>query len=153
MFPTIYGIALEGIGQEDAKIAASGPITAILGGALITPLQALVSDCAGAAVSFVVPLVCFAVILVYLRNKPRRLNQNKMKMLAGNACSCPVAMICSTAATWRSSKRLRRMASFYVGIGSDRPSSGSQAQEDRVFGARTPLYGKGNTLCRRRFHQ
>ena len=38
---------------------------AILGGALITPLQALVSDCAGAAVSFVVPLVCFAVILVY----------------------------------------------------------------------------------------
>ena len=65
MFPTIYGIALEGIGQEDAKIAASGLIMAILGGALITPLQALVSDCAGAAVSFVVPLVCFAVILVY----------------------------------------------------------------------------------------
>ena len=64
MFPTIYGIALEGIGQEDAKIAASGPTTAILGGALITRCR-LVSDCAGAAVSFVVPLVCFAVILVY----------------------------------------------------------------------------------------
>lgn len=65
MFPTIYGIALENVVPSQAKIAASGLIMAILGGALITPVQALVSDYAGITVSFAVPLVCFMVILVY----------------------------------------------------------------------------------------
>lgn len=65
MFPTIYGIALGGVRGEEAKIAASGLIMSILGGALITPVQAAVSDCAGISVSFVVPLICFIVILIY----------------------------------------------------------------------------------------
>ena len=65
MFPTIYGIALDGIGGEQAKIAASGLIMAILGGALITPIQAAVSDYAGISVSFTVPLLCFIVVLIY----------------------------------------------------------------------------------------
>ena len=73
MFPTIYGIALDGLHGSDTKIAASGLIMAILGGAVITPLQAAVSDCAGISVSFAVPLVCFAIILLYsifiIRNK------------------------------------------------------------------------------------
>lgn len=65
MFPTIYGIALEGITGENAKLAASGLIMAILGGALITPLQALVSDTFGIGNSFWVPLVCLLVVFVY----------------------------------------------------------------------------------------
>lgn len=65
MFPTIYGIALEGITGENAKLAASGLIMAILGGALITPLQALVSDTFGIGNSFWVPVVCLLVVLVY----------------------------------------------------------------------------------------
>lgn len=65
MFPTIYGIALDGIAPEDAKIAASGLIMAILGGALLTPLQAWVSDAAGISVSFAVSVLCFVVILLY----------------------------------------------------------------------------------------
>ncbi len=65
MFPTIYGIALDGIGGEQAKIAASGLIMAILGGALITPVQAAVSDYAGVSVSFTIPLLCFIVVLIY----------------------------------------------------------------------------------------
>lgn len=65
MFPTIYGISLEGISGDEAKIAASGLIMAILGGAVITPLQALVSDLYGISVSFVVPLVCFIIVSVY----------------------------------------------------------------------------------------
>lgn len=65
MFPTIYGMALDGISGNDAKIAASGLIMAILGGALITPLQAFVSDAYGISVSFVVPGVCFVVVLIY----------------------------------------------------------------------------------------
>lgn len=63
-FPTIYGIALEGM-NEDAKIGASGLIMAILGGALLTPLQGYVSDVFGVSVSYAVPLACFVVVLWY----------------------------------------------------------------------------------------
>ena len=63
-FPTIYGIALDGVG-DDAKIGASGLIMAILGGALLTPLQGVVSDMFGISVSYVVPLICFVVVLSY----------------------------------------------------------------------------------------
>ena len=64
MFPTIYGIALGSVG-EDTKIGASGLIMAILGGALLTPLQAIVSDAAGIYTSYLIPLGCFAVVLVF----------------------------------------------------------------------------------------
>ena len=64
MFPTIYGIALDGLG-EDAKIGASGLIMAILGGALLTPLQGLVSDLAGINIAYSVPLICFVVVMAY----------------------------------------------------------------------------------------
>lgn len=63
-FPTIYGIALGGVGK-DAKIGASGLIMAILGGALLTPQQAWTSDHYGIAFSFVVPLVCFVAVFIY----------------------------------------------------------------------------------------
>ena len=64
MFPTIYGIALGGLG-DDAKIGASGLIMAILGGALITPLQGQVSDLAGINVAYLIPLLCFVAVLAY----------------------------------------------------------------------------------------
>ena len=67
MFPTIYGIALDGVGVADAKIGASGLIMAILGGALLTPLQGKVSDLFGVNASYLVPLVCFVVVLLYAR--------------------------------------------------------------------------------------
>lgn len=72
MFPTIYGIALGDVEDPargghagDSKIGASGLIMAILGGAILTPLQASVSDAFGANMSYLVPLVCFAVVLSY----------------------------------------------------------------------------------------
>ncbi len=65
MFPTIYGLALGEVEPADAKIGASGLIMAILGGALLTPVQAMVSDSQGISVSFIIPLLCFIVILVY----------------------------------------------------------------------------------------
>ncbi len=64
MFPTIYGFALDGLG-DDAKIGASGLIMAILGGAIMTPLQGLVSDMWGINNAFFVPLFCFFVVLMY----------------------------------------------------------------------------------------
>lgn len=65
MFPTIYGIALDGIG-EDAKLGASGLIMAILGGALFPPLQAIISDSTGSInMSYIAPAFCFVIILFY----------------------------------------------------------------------------------------
>lgn len=65
MFPTIYGLSLHGISAGEAKIASSGLIMSIVGGALITPVQGLISDLFGISVSFFVPLVCFIVICIY----------------------------------------------------------------------------------------
>ncbi|MBO7144699.1 MAG: L-fucose:H+ symporter permease [Salinivirgaceae bacterium] len=64
MFPTIYGIALDNVGQ-DAKIGASGLIMAILGGAVITPIQGIVSDATNINISYLVPMVCFVVVLMF----------------------------------------------------------------------------------------
>ena len=70
MFPTIYGIALRGMG-DDAKLGAAGLIMAILGGSVLPPLQASIIDCRtvlgmpAVNVSFVLPLICFAVIAIY----------------------------------------------------------------------------------------
>ncbi len=70
MFPTIYGIALKGLG-DDAKFGAAGLIMAILGGSVLPPVQAAIIDLGtvwgmpAVNLSFVLPLVCFAVIFVY----------------------------------------------------------------------------------------
>ncbi|MCU0228788.1 MAG: L-fucose:H+ symporter permease [Bryobacterales bacterium] len=65
MFPTIYGLAIRGLG-DDTKIGGSGLIMAILGGAVITALQGQVSDATGnIGLSYLVPLACFVVIAYY----------------------------------------------------------------------------------------
>lgn len=74
MFPTIYGIALDGMG-DDAKLASAGLIFAIVGGALMPPLQGTLIDLGGpdgilfglpaVSASFVLPLLCFVVIATY----------------------------------------------------------------------------------------
>ena len=70
MFPTIYGIALTGLG-DDAKFGAAGLIMSILGGSVLPPLQASIIDCGelfgmpAVNVSFVLPFVCFVVIAIY----------------------------------------------------------------------------------------
>ena len=69
MFPTIYGIALGGIMRGDhpgdSKIGASGLIMSILGGALLTPLQGMVSDNTNIYTSYAVPAFCFVVVTSY----------------------------------------------------------------------------------------
>ena len=69
MFPTIYGIALGGIMRgdhpDDSKIGASGLIMSILGGALLTPLQGMVSDHTNIYTSYAVPAFCFVVVTAY----------------------------------------------------------------------------------------
>lgn len=77
MFPTIYGIALKGVG-DDAKFGAAGLIMSIVGGSVLPPLQALVFDLGGPGytdvsvlgmnevrLSFAIPLICLAVVTWY----------------------------------------------------------------------------------------
>ena len=89
MFPTIYGIALGGIDSKAHKLGAAGLIMAIVGGALLTPWMAsIIGDADGLwtklvpmfssewdtnlklspmslRASFIVPVICFAVVLAY----------------------------------------------------------------------------------------
>lgn len=65
MFPTIFGLALRGLG-EDTKIGGSGLIMAILGGAVLTAIQGQVSDATGSInLAYFIPLICFVVISYY----------------------------------------------------------------------------------------
>ena len=71
MFPTIYGIALENVEESDTTLGAAFLVMAIVGGALMPPLQGLIIDQGTIAnhpavnVSFVLPLVCFLFITFY----------------------------------------------------------------------------------------
>lgn len=78
MFPTIYGIALRGMGDE-AKLGSAGLVMAIVGGALMPPLQGAILDWGGPGFSditvlgfipevkfsFILPLICLAVVGIY----------------------------------------------------------------------------------------
>jgi FHS family L-fucose permease-like MFS transporter len=78
MFPTIYGIALRGMGDE-AKLGSAGLVMAIVGGALMPPLQGWILDIGGSGfsdikilgyipevnLSFVLPLICLIVVAIY----------------------------------------------------------------------------------------
>lgn len=70
MFPTIYGIALGGLG-DDAKFGAAGLIMAILGGSVLPPLQAWIIDkgtvgfLPAVNASFILPFICFIVVCLY----------------------------------------------------------------------------------------
>jgi FHS family L-fucose permease-like MFS transporter len=71
MFPTIYGIALEDVDNQDATLGAAFLVMAIVGGALMPPLQGLIIDqqsvfgLPAVNASFVLPLLCFLIIIGY----------------------------------------------------------------------------------------
>lgn len=78
MFPTIYGIALDNLTEEQSKVGSAGLIMAIVGGALMPKFQGMIIDAGGVGVndtsilgvpevnfSFILPLLCFVYILTY----------------------------------------------------------------------------------------
>jgi len=71
MFPTIYGTALEKVSLEDASLGAAFLVMAIVGGALMPPLQGMVIDCGtvfghpAVNVSYLLPLLCFVIVAIY----------------------------------------------------------------------------------------
>jgi len=77
MFPTIYGIALNGLG-DDAKPASAFLVMAIVGGAFMPILQGMILDIGGQGYndtlilgvpevnfSFILPLICFGVVALF----------------------------------------------------------------------------------------
>ncbi|WP_414001385.1 L-fucose:H+ symporter permease [Maribacter sp. 2304DJ31-5] len=85
MFPTIYGIALKGMGDE-AKLGSAGLILAIVGGALLPPLQGSIIDMGGNGLndiklfgfipevnfSFILPMICLVLVGVYSYRSMKR---------------------------------------------------------------------------------
>ncbi len=78
MFPTIYGIALGNLTEEQSKIGSAGLVMSIVGGALLPKLQGNIIDAGGNGVSdmlilgvpevnfsFILPLLCFIYIAWY----------------------------------------------------------------------------------------
>ncbi len=86
MFPTIYGIALENVDSEDTSLGAAFLVMAIVGGAIMPPLQGMIIDMQvisghpAVNVSFVLPLICFCIITIYgIRS------YNKLKIMGNNS--------------------------------------------------------------------
>ena len=91
MFPTIYGIALEGLKEEQSKIGAAGLVMAIVGGALLPKLQGMLIDLGGVGVddiqvmgisemnlSFLLPVICLVLVAMYgiwIQRKDKQLKQ------------------------------------------------------------------------------
>jgi FHS family L-fucose permease-like MFS transporter len=83
MFPSIYGIALEKVSTEDTSLGAAFLVMAIVGGALMPPLQGKIIDQGiimghpAVNVTFVLPLISFIIIAIYgyLTLKKRLSNQ------------------------------------------------------------------------------
>ena len=83
MFPTIYGIALRGVG-DNVKFAGAGLIMSILGGSFFPPIQAIVIDMnwnflglPATNISFIIPFICFVVIALYGHRAYIRNNINR----------------------------------------------------------------------------
>lgn len=82
MFPTIYGIALENVKTEDTTLGAAFLVMAIVGGALMPPLQGMIIDLGtvmshpAVNVSFILPLICFLIVTVYGYRSAKALKRN-----------------------------------------------------------------------------
>ena len=66
MFPTIFSLALRGVGAH-TKRASSFLIMSIVGGAIAPVLMGLIADLASMSLAFAVPLVCFVVVAAFAR--------------------------------------------------------------------------------------
>ena len=71
MFPSIYGIALENVDSTDTTLGAAFLVMAIVGGAILPPLQGFIIDqqtimsFPAVNMSFILPLFCFLIIFAY----------------------------------------------------------------------------------------
>jgi FHS family L-fucose permease-like MFS transporter len=85
MFPTIFALSIDGIGQQ-TKLGSSILVMSIVGGAIMTPVMGLIADRMGMRIGFAVPLACFAFVAAYSALWPR------FKAADAGAASPAVAM-------------------------------------------------------------
>jgi FHS family L-fucose permease-like MFS transporter len=92
MFPTIYGIALDDLTEEQSKVGSAGLVMAIVGGALLPMLQGVIIDAGGNGVadttimgvsevnfSFILPFCCFLMIASYGYMAYKKFNNERLK--------------------------------------------------------------------------
>lgn len=96
MFPTIYGLALQGLG-EDAKFGSAGLVMAILGGAIMSMAHAAVVDAAGLSIGYIVPAICLALVAAYalfdLRNtRPDVMDEDDLTDAPAGGVECPLPL-------------------------------------------------------------
>lgn len=88
MFPTIYGIALEEVHAEDTSLGAAFLVMAIVGGAIMPPLQGMVIDLGTVCnlpavnISFALPLICFAIVTWYGREASKSFSNTHLRQKA-----------------------------------------------------------------------
>jgi FHS family L-fucose permease-like MFS transporter len=72
MFPTIFGLGLAGLADDDRKLGSPFLIMAIIGGAVLTAAMGALSDAGGIQSAMVVPAACFIVILLFAVRQSHR---------------------------------------------------------------------------------
>jgi FHS family L-fucose permease-like MFS transporter len=72
MFPTIFAVGIDGLGDTDRKLGSALLVMSIIGGAVLTAVMGATSDAAGIHVAMIVPLLCFAVVLAFAALTGRR---------------------------------------------------------------------------------
>jgi FHS family L-fucose permease-like MFS transporter len=65
MFPTIFGLGLVGLADDDRKLGSPFLVMAIIGGAVLTAVMGAISDAGGIQRAMLVPTVSFVVILLF----------------------------------------------------------------------------------------
>jgi FHS family L-fucose permease-like MFS transporter len=71
MFPTIFAAGVDGLGDSERKLGAALLVMAIIGGAVLTAAMGAISDAGGIQLAMSVPLLCFAVVLIFARRSRR----------------------------------------------------------------------------------
>ncbi len=61
-FPTIFALAIDGLG-DDTKLGSSLLVMSIVGGAIIPALMGAISDARGIQAAFLIPVLCYLVVL------------------------------------------------------------------------------------------
>jgi MFS transporter, FHS family, L-fucose permease len=65
MFPTIFAVGVDGLGDTERKLGSALIVMSIIGGAVLTAVMGAVSDAAGIQLAMGVPLLCFAVVFTF----------------------------------------------------------------------------------------
>jgi FHS family L-fucose permease-like MFS transporter len=90
MFPTIFSLSIRGLGAK-TKEGSSLVIMAIVGGAIFPVIAGRVSDASSIQVAYVVPALCFLVVLFFALNRKIRRNYRRWQWHWPSHCAafCP----------------------------------------------------------------